>query len=229
MQALLWREQQIIRELHDLRREEQKARRAYRQDMLRSRAVTAGRLTEWHRQQLLRLLSIADCAVDVAIACVDHASHPPPWAGLSLMEKRTVMNDVVLMHTAAEVTAWTDATNVGNQRALLPLWTLWAEYQVAEWVRHVNQARGVAPSSALVYERLQEHLAAAPPSLSAQLLRARSLNARRHWAMRWRKRWGGAMGTLALGDVDDPGVVQNKASAAHKPHGWWQFRWPVNA
>ena len=82
---------------------------------------------------------------------------------------------------------------------------------MAEWVRDKNQARGVAPSSSRVYEELQQELRTAPLVLQGHLGRARSVNAKRKWAQRWRTKWGGVMGTLALGDVDDPEVLVAKA------------------
>ena len=91
------------------------------------------------------------------------------------------------------------------------LWNLWAEYRVAAWVRHTNQSRGVAPSSARVYEKLLEEVSAAPRKLHPHLLRRRSTNAQRKWAGRWRDTWSGKLGTLAVGEVEEPDQFQVKA------------------
>ena len=124
MGALLLRAQRIIRELEEVRQEERQARRILRQAAARSGALRAAPLPEAHRRQLLTMLSVADGAMDVTIACVDHASHPPPWGALCLAEKMNVLRDVVSMHTAAEITAWFDDTIVENHRMLRQLRTV---------------------------------------------------------------------------------------------------------
>jgi len=126
------------------------------------------------------------------------------------------MNEVLLHSDAAEVDAFTDASAEGNLAPLAHLWTVLAEYRLAQWVISVNRDRGVAPSSRLVHEQLMNYLGAAPPPLREYLVHMRSFNARKLWAVRWRRRWGAAMGTLAMGDVDDPAVLFHKAENTHK-------------
>jgi len=165
---------------------------------------------------IIRMLWITDCDFGVAVVCVDHARQPPAWSALSSLEKMYVMNEVLLHSDAAEVDAFTDASAEGNLAPLAHLWTVHAEYRLAQWVISVNQDRGVAPSSKLVHDQLMNYLGAAPPPLRERLLYVKTFNARKLWAVRWRRRWGAAMGTLAMGDVDDPAVLLHKAETTHK-------------
>ncbi len=189
----------------------QLARRTVGRQQRRRHALTVEKLTAGHRKQLLRMLRIADSDPDTTITCIDRASHPPAWSDLSLEDRKQLLSDLEGEHSAAEVDAWTNALEPDNRPALLYLWNLWAEFRVAEWVRDKNQARGVAPSSSRVYAELQHQLWTAPLVLQGHLGRDRSVNAKRKWAQRWRTKWGGVMGTLALGDVDDPDVLLVKA------------------
>ena len=210
MEGLQEQRRQVLRQLAEARRDAQRARRAYRDAVRRTRAITPADLTLGHRKQLLRMLHIARGDYDAAVACVDHASHPPPWRRCSPAEKRQLLQDVETHHTAAEVAAWADPWNAGNRHALLYLWNLWCESLVAEWVRERNQSRGVAPSTERVLEELRLHAATAPIALREHLARERSVSARKCWGFRWRNTWGGKMGTLPLGDVDDPAVLTDK-------------------
>ena len=189
----------------------QRARRSIRREARRRSALTLDKLTRGHRKQLLRMLHITGSDRDTTITCIDRASHPPAWTELSVGERKELLSDLAAAHSAAEVHSWTNAMDPANRRALLYLWNLWGEHRVAEWVRDKNITRGVAPSSARVYAELQHQLITAPLILRGHLRRARSVNAKRKWAQRWRRNWGGVMGTLALGDVDDPYVLLTKA------------------
>ena len=208
----LHRRQQAVRgELQENRREMRRARRTIRREARRRSTLTLEKLTPGHRKQLLRMLHITGSDRDRTIACIDRASHPPAWGDLSVGERKELLSDLAAAHSAAEVHAWTNAMDPANTRALLYLWNLWAEHRVAEWVREKNSTRGVAPSSARVYEELQHQLITAPLTLRMHLRRVRTVNAKRKWAQRWRRNWGAVMGTLALGDVDDPYVLLTKA------------------
>ena len=197
-------------ELQENRREARRAKRRYAHALRRS-ALTLSGLSVVHRRQLLRMLRISQGDYDATVTCIDHASRRPPWSGLSFDLKRRLLQDVEAQHSAAEISVVSDPRLPANRRALRYLWNLWAEYRVAEWVRDTNQRRGVAPSSARVYEELLRQAEAAPPVLRGHLQRARTRNAKRKWAGRWRKTWSGKLGTLAIGDVDDPAQFQEKA------------------
>ena len=214
MNPLELRRNELREQLKAVRREEQRAKRNHRNALRRGRVLTSARVSEGHRKQLLRMFYITQLDFDTAVNCISHASHPPPWSGLDFAQRRELLREVAAQHTAVEVAAWADPENGANRRALLYLWKLLAEYRAAQWVQEKNRARGVAPSSERVLEEVQSHLRRAPPALREQLLRGRSINAKRKWMQRWRKTWGASMGTLAVGDVDEPAVLQNKVLAA---------------
>ena len=129
---------------------------------------------------------------------------------------------MLLLVNAADVDAWTDASQAVYLAPLAHLWRVLAESRVAQWVRDVNRGRGVAPSSSLVYDQMLKYMEGLPPPIRARIVRVRSFNARKLWAVRWRRRWGGAVGTLPLGDVDDPAVLLDKAkpSVQASPPSW---------
>ena len=201
----------VTRQLQENSREAKRARRAYAYALRRSRALTAATLTEGHQRQLLRMLRITQGDYDATVTCIEHASHPPPWMALSFEQKRELLRDLEALHTAEQIDGWTNPLTAANQASLCYLWNLWAEYRVAEWVRDTNRGRGVAPSSARVYQELLQQARVAPITLRGTLLRARTRNAKRKWAGRWRRTWSGKLGTIALGEVDDPAQFQDKA------------------
>ena len=201
----------VVRQLQEARREAQRLRRNYANALRRSRALTLAGLSLYQRRQLLRMLRITRGDYEATVTCIDHASHPPPWSALPFEQKVELLRDLATRYTAETVSAVSNPWNPDNRRDLRYLWNLWAEFRVAEWVRDTNQSRGVAPSSARVYEKLLEQAGAAPPKLKRHLLRQRTANAKRKWAGRWRQTWSGKLGTLAVGDVDDPATFQEKA------------------
>ena len=210
MNPLQVQREELAKALQEMRREEQHAKRNERNALKRGRALTPAMLSQGHRRQLLRMLYIAELDFDATVTCISHASQPPAWSGLGPAQRRELLEGVMAQHTEVEVAAWADPANAANRRALLYLWNLWAEYRAAEWVQDKNRTRGVAPSSERVLAEVRAHLRAAPAALRPHLLRGRSINAKRKWMQRWRKTWGGSMGTLAVGDVDEPAVLQNK-------------------
>ena len=107
--------------------------------------------------------------------------------------------------------AWTDASEAPHLAPMAHLWKLLTECRVAQWARDVNRGRGVAPSSSLVYDQWVRLAEALPPIIRARMVRLRTSNARKLWAVRWRRRWGGAMGTLPMADVDDADILLHKA------------------
>ena len=210
MNPLEVQREQVAQQLQELRRQEQRAKRNQRKAVNRGRPLTSARLSQAHCRQLLRMLYIAELDIDATVTCISHAAHPPPWSGWDHAQRRELLEGVMAQRTVVEVAAWADPANAANRRALLYLWNLWAEYRAAEWVQETNRTRGVAPSSERVLAEVRAHLRTAPAALRHHLLRGRSINAKRKWMQRWRKTWRGSMGTLAVGEVDEPAVLQNK-------------------
>lgn len=159
----------------------------------------------------MRMLWIADSDLELAVLRLDHARNPPPWTALTTLEKMELLNDVLLQVDAVDVDAWTDTSQAQHLAPMSHLWKLLTECRVAKWVTDINRSRGVAPSSSLVYDQWMRFAEGLPQHIKLRLLRLRSSNARKLWAVRWRRRWGGAMGTLPLADVDDADVFLHKA------------------
>ena len=201
----------VVRQLEETSREAKRVRRNNANALRRNSALTPARVSLGPRKQLLRMLRVCQGDYGAAVTCIDHASHPPAWAGLPQEQKQELLQAIEAQHHAAEVDEWSSPTIAANTHALRYLWRLRAEHGAALWVEHINRTRGVAPSSARVFEQFRRHAQGAPPGVREHLLRPRTANAKRKWAGRWRHTWKGQLGTLAFGDVDDPVHFQAKA------------------
>ena len=163
------------------------------------------------------------CAVELTnwlfhdtLAVLDHVRSPPNWGGLATESRITVIEDLALRHDSIAVMKWMDETVPQNCSRLADLWTVHSEWRTAKWVQSVNQERGTAPSSLKVCEMYRTYLKNAPAELGLLTLPCDSMNAQRCWAVKWRRRWGGRMGVLPLGDVEPVEVLREKAGSAKK-------------
>ena len=162
-------------------------------------------------QLCLCALSLLRWNIAEALTVLQHVRCPPNWGHLSMAEQTTVLEDLFLSRDLEMIEGWMHEHSPGNHQRLVMLWQTFAEKQVADWVREVNTTKGVAPSSLVVYQRYLESLRPAPLHVRTALMVWRSRNAKVCWALRWRRRWGGSMGTFRLGDVDPADILLHKA------------------
>ena len=97
-------------------------------------------------------------------------------------------------------------------KILSEAWTLKTEWEVAEWCYGMNDNLGLAPSSKEIYEEYDIFLRAAPAALRLTRRRLQTDGANKVWAYRWRQRWQGRIGSIAITDADDVLVLREKAT-----------------
>lgn len=166
---------------------------------------------------ILRALWLVDWICGDAVILLNHVTHPPSWHSLTDQARVTVVEDLFLSRDPEVVESWVDVSVEDNLPAITELWVTLAEWRAAQWVAHVNAERGLTPSSLLVHQQFVERLRAAPAPVWHRVPVAASKNARLLWAVRWRRKWGASVGTLQVGDVDTPPVLQTKASLTSCP------------
>ena len=135
-----------------------------------------------------------------------------------------LLNDVLLQVDAVDVEAWTDTSQAQHLAPMSHLWKLLTECRVAKWVTDINRSRGVAPSSSLVYDQWMRFAEGLPPIIKLRLVRLRSSNARKLWAVRWRRRWGVGKESFPMADVDDADVLLHKPLAPASRGSAWPAR-----
>ena len=213
----------LRRPLRNLQEQERKRRRL-------TREAAAATLSPRDRQLILCTFWMVDFVVADALTLLEQVRGPPAWGSLEAPGRGTLVEDLFLATDIHEVEAWVDATREENLPRMVELWVIHAEWRTAQWVARVNNERGVAPSSMLVYDRNSQHLRSTPEAVQHRCPRHRTANAKRLWAVRWRQRWGAAMGTLNMGDVDPPDVLLEKAWQRSKflrpPPSKWDLFWP---
>ena len=173
--------------------------------------------TRWpgsHRevQYSLCALEIADWTFQDALTLLDHVRSPPRWGVLDRASQERVIEDLSLKYDAAAVATWMDHGTAANQPRLKELWVIHSEWRTGAWAQAVNAEKGVAPSSLKICEKYRAFLANAPASLGLLNVPCDSLNAKRCWAAKWRRRWGARLGVLPVLDVDPVDVLQEKAA-----------------
>ena len=174
------------------------------------------RTTRWrgsHReiQYILSALEIANWTFTDALTLLEHVRSPPRWGDLDGNAQVSVMEDLSLHYDASTVATWMDHGIVANRARLTELWVLHAEWRAGVWAQAVNIEKGVAPSSQKICEKYRTFLADAPAALGLLNKACDSLNAKRCWAVKWRRRWGARLGVLPVSDVDPVDVLQAKA------------------
>ena len=198
----------------DLRQVRRALRRQQDRDRKRRRVTipaTAATMTPRDTTLILSALWIVDFVFTDSLTLLEHVRGPPAWGSLDTAGRGRLVENLFLDAGIHEVEAMVDATRMDNLLRLEELWVIHAEWQTARWVGDVNRERGVAPSSMLVYDRYSQLLLSTPEGVQHRCLRCRTTNAKRLWAVRWRRRWGAAMGKLAIGDLDPPDVLEAKA------------------
>lgn len=174
--------------------------------------------TRWRGS--LREVQYILCAIDIAhwifadaLTLLEHVVFPPRWGDLDRNAQVIVMEDLSLLHDAATVATWMDHDTPANRPRLKELWVLHSEWRAGAWAQTVNNEKGVAPSSLKVCEKYRAFLANAPAALGLLSVPCDSQNAKRCWAVKWRRRWGARLGVLPLSDVDPVDVLQEKATS----------------
>ena len=194
----------VHRSLRHLQDQDRKRRRL-------TREATVPTVNPRDTRLILCTLWMVDFVFADALTLLEHVRGPPAWGSLDAAGRGRLVEDLFLAADIHEVEAWVDATREENLPRMVELWVIHAEWRTAQWVARVNNERGVAPSSMLVYDRYSQHLRSTPEAVQHRCPRDRTTNAKRLWAVRWRQRWGAAMGTLKMGDVDPPDVLLEKA------------------
>ena len=120
------------------------------------------------------------------------------------------MQDWFMALDLNDLTNLTDAANPADAAALHDAQRWLEEWRLTTWARRQTVDRDVAPSTAAVLQRLSDDRAAAGRDDPCKRGAAADVAARM-WAVRFRRRWCGRYGRLAVGEHVDVREVVEKA------------------
>ena len=184
----------------------------------RGEALTAVTIQEKVRRLILCAFWITSFVTQDCLVLLEQVRVPPLWGSLDTAGRTALVDDLFLAADLDEVETWVNPAWPENQKLLRELWILYAEWRTAKWVHHTNSVHGVAPSSAQLFAVYIEWRRKGPAEFHPRTF-ARTLGARRKWAMRWRRRWNGSVGHLKTGDLDPRDVLRQKALEWRAPGG----------
>ena len=106
------------------------------------------------------------------------------------------VEDMFLECDLEELLAWCNISAPPDPKAMEVAMRVAEEWRLAEWVRLLNEQRGVAPSTAMVLERFEQRRSQLPEGVRPGPRGVAVEDKVRAWALRWRRRWGGRHGSI---------------------------------
>jgi hypothetical protein len=210
-EVLLSRRAELQSEVRRLSTKLARAKSVQRAVERRSKSLTAETTPEKHRRLILCAFWIVNCVSRDCLVLLEHVRSPPVWGSLDADGRAALVEALFLAVDLDELESWMTPESPENRMRMQELWILDAEWRTARWVFDTNSVHGVAPSSSKVVDVYREKRLLAPPEFQPRAF-ARSLGARRLWAMRWRRRWDASVGVLKTGDMDPRDVLRQKAA-----------------
>ena len=209
VEHLLRRRGELQSEVRQLSTKIARAKISQRVLVQRSLPLTLETISAAHRRLILCAFWLTSFVTQDCLVLLEQVRVPPPWGSLDSAGRTALVDDLFLAADLDEVETWVDPACPENHNFLRELWILYAEWRTAKWVHHTNSVHGVAPSSAQLFAVYIEWRRKGPAELHPRTF-ARTLGARRKWAMRWRRRWNGSVGHLKTGDLDPRDVLRQK-------------------
>ena len=148
---------------------------------------------------LVRLSRFDDCAAVDFLAAAAQRRH---WDPKPAAELRILVSDLFLAVDADQYAGLCDVDRPLDGDAMRDALTYWEEWSLTAWVKDANVRKGVAPSTDVILQRLEERRLRLPeavrPPARGSVGEARS----RMWASRGRRKGGGRYGAIRTrGDV----------------------------
>ena len=182
-EVLLSRRAELQSEVRRLSTKLARAKSVQRAVERRSKSLTAETTPEKHRRLILCAFWIVNCVSRDCLVLLEHVRSPPVWGSLDADGRAALVEALFLAVDLDELESWMTPESPENRMRMQELWILDAEWRTARWVFHTNSVHGVAPSSSKVVDVYRENRLLAPPEFQPRAF-ARSLGARRLWAMR---------------------------------------------
>ena len=157
---------------------------------------------------LYDLAGFDDCAAVDFLAAAAQRRH---WDPKPAAELRILVSDLFLAVDADQYAGLCDVDRPLDGDAMRDALTYWEEWSLTAWVKDANVRKGVAPSTDVILQRLEERRLRLPeavrPPARGSVGEARS----RMWASRWRRKGGGRCGAIRARDDVSVQEMRDKA------------------
>ena len=189
---------------------------ADKQKQERRKEKNAWKLKEGLRNVLLIAYVLAGYTAIAAAKYLIGEAARRKWSVKPEEEVRMLIEDLFLAATEQELADLCHLPDPKDPRAAKMAVRLVEEWRLAAWVENLNYARGVAPSTEAVLQRLGQQLQALPAGVRPDAPGVSAEGRARMWAMRWRRKWGAKYGSIRPKEDIQPAEMRQKASAGNK-------------
>jgi hypothetical protein len=161
----------------------------------------------------LIMFMLADYDTEPAVNYVAARARERHWPPRTAEVLATLVEDLFLQADANELAALADTSNADDPAALSVATKCVEEWRVVVWVRGLNAAKGVAPSTESVLHQAEARRMELPEAVRGPPRGAVGESRARRWVARLRKRWAGRFGKVRVRDELQPSEIHNKARA----------------
>ena len=159
----------------------------------------------------LIMFMLADYDTEPAVNYLAARARERQWPPRAAEVLATLVEDLFLQAHANELVALADASNADGPAALSVATKCVEEWRVVVWVRGLNAAKGVAPSTESVLHQAEARRLELPEAARGPPRGAVGESRARRWVALLRRRWAGRFGRVRVRDDLQPSQIQRKA------------------
>ena len=173
---------QVSRRLKEARRQQQQQKAKVRDQ--------GWQLTCRQERVVLILYGLAGYAAGPAVQYLAMQAGKRKWSSRSPQDLESLVGDLFLQADVRQFAALLDEEGPSDVEAFRDAVAFLREWEVAEWVRGINQRQGVAPATETVLEEFEKRRVQYPEGLRPRELGSITETRARESARQWRLRWG---------------------------------------
>ena len=170
---------------------------------------------EWVLSAQLRNASVAMYhlagTAEPAVAYLRACARERHWSERADSATTALVEDLYLETGTDEIAALVDEQEPLDAAALTVAFKYVGEWRVAGWARGLNEARGVAPSTAGLLEEYENGRLTVPVAFRPRSAGVSGERRAKRFAYLLRRRWRGAYGAIPVAEHVEPAELQCKA------------------
>lgn len=211
LRALLEERTELSSQWLQVGRRLKEARRQQQQQEAKSRD-RGWQLTCRQERVVLILYGLAGYTAGPAVQYLAMQAGKRKWPSRSPQDLDSLVGDLFLQVDVRQFAALLDEQGPSDVEAFRVAVAFLREWEVAEWVRGINQRQGVAPATETVLEEFEKRRMQYPDELRPRELGSITESRARESARQWRLRWGARHARVRVcGDGLGPAELREKA------------------
>jgi hypothetical protein len=168
-------------------------------------------LTPWLKKVIMIIYMLADLRAAPATKYLHITAQRRRWPTKSDEELDRLVEDLFLEVDVGLLLHMSDLEAPEDPAAAKEALKYVEQWRALEHVKDLNQRLGIAPSTELVLQKLEENRLKIPEPSRPSSLGVSAEGKARMWARRWRQRWGARHGRLQIQDQVPLAEMQSKA------------------